>query len=184
MINMSERENIENLFGSKNPIIGAVHFLPMVGYGNFGLNEIYERARSDLQILEQGGADGIIFENNYDIPHKISVDPGTIASMGFLLGRLRQDTQLPIGVSVLWNDYRSAISIAKIAEAEFVRVPVFVDKVRTSYGHVITGDAEAITRYRELMEAQKILLFTDIHVKHAQILNPDTIEQSAKRAVI
>src|SRR3989344_686688 len=173
---INSMETMENLFGTKHPVIGAVHFLPMIGYGDFTLGEIYERAKSDLQTLEQGGVDGVIFENNYDIPHKIFVGPETVDLMQSLIMRLRQDTQLPIGVSVLWNDYKTALSIAKAAEAQFVRVPVFVDKVKTSYGEV-TGDPEDVIRHREQTRAQDVMLFTDIHVKHSQILNPETIDQ-------
>lgn len=173
---------IENLFGTRHPVIGAVHFLPMLGYGNFTVDEVYERAKQDLQALEQGGADGVIFENNYDVPHKISVEPETVAEMTMLITRLRQDTKLPIGVSVLWNDYKAALSIAKMSGAEFVRVPVFVDDVRTNYGDV-TGNPEAVTKYREQIGAENVLLFTDIHVKHSQVLNADTIEASAKKAI-
>lgn len=173
---------VENLFGTKHPVIGAVHFLPMIGYGEFSVDEVYNQAKADLKALEQGGADGVIFENNYDVPHKITVEPETIAEMTKLITRLRKDTNLPIGVSVLWNDYRAALAIAKVAGADFIRVPVFVDDVRTNYGDE-TGKPEAVTQYRQQISADNVLLFTDIHVKHSQILNTDTIEQSAKNAI-
>jgi len=66
--------------------------------------------------------------------------------------------------------------------AQFIRVPVFVDRVMTSYGEVI-GSPMEVTSYRHQIGADGVLLFTDIHVKHSRILNTDSIEQSAVKAV-
>ncbi len=173
---------LADLFNAARPVIGAVHFLPMAGYSNYSEDEIYRYALHDLQALEAGGVNGDMFENNYDIPHKIIVATETVAMMTKLIGRLRKDTGLPIGVSVLWNDHKAALSIAKATEAQFIRVPVFVDHVMTNYGEMI-GNPEEVISYRRQLVADDVLLFTDIHVKHSQILNADTIEQSAQKAI-
>lgn len=55
----------------KKVIIGAVHFPPLLGYPGFpGFDVALKNAIFDLKAFEKGGVDGIIFENNYDIPHK------------------------------------------------------------------------------------------------------------------
>ncbi|MCG2809135.1 MAG: phosphorybosylanthranilate isomerase, partial [Candidatus Portnoybacteria bacterium] len=119
----------------KNIIIGAIHFPPLLGYVDFpGLKIALNNALKDLTAFEKGGVDGIIFENNYDIPHKIFADSSVVASMTYLGEQIKKAIKLPLGISVLWNDYYTALSIAKILNLQFIRIPVFVDNVKTDYG--------------------------------------------------
>jgi len=171
------------LFKTENPVIGMIHLMPLMGYRDFtSLEEVMEKALGDLKTLEKGGVDGVMIENNYDLPHKIFVDPETVASMTYVICKLRKMTKLPLGVCVLWNDYRAALAIAKSGGASFIRIPVFVDCVKTSYGTVEASYKEVQGAKNEL-GAEDILLFTDIHVKHATILNKERIEISAKKAM-
>lgn len=175
--------SLMKIFKTNKPFIGALHFMPTLGYEGFtDLDKILDKARKDLKALQDGGVDGIIFENNYDYPHKIMVGHETTASMIYLISELKKDIKVPFGVSVLWNDYESAFSIAKICEGLFIRIPVFVDKVETNYG-VVKVDPTVILEYRRKISAQTIAIFSDIHVKHAKLLSDKTITQSAKDAI-
>jgi len=177
-------QNMQKIFGKKRRIvIGALHFPPLLGYKDFpGFSHALKNAVADLRALEAGGVDGVIFENNYDIPHREFVAPETIAAMTYLGGELRSRTKLPLGVSVLWNDYKTALSIAKVLGLQFVRVPVFVDTVQTSYG-VIRGDAQDVVAYRDFIGAGGVALFADIHVKHSKILSRYSLVASARLAL-
>ncbi len=167
----------------KNIVIGAVHFPPLLGYKEFpGFDVALKNAIADLRAFESGGVDGVIFENNYDIPHKTTVDAPIISSMTFLGQELRKATRLPLGISVLWNDYKTALSIAKILNLQFIRVPVFIDKVRTDYG-IVNGDPKKVIDFRKSIGAEKVALFTDIHVKHATLLSRYDLITSAKMAI-
>jgi len=167
----------------KNIIIGAIHFPPLFGYKDFPGTEIaLKNALHDLKAFEEGGADGIIIENNYDVPHKITVDKETVNMMIYLGKEIKNNTSLPIGVSVLWNDYKSALQIAKAIDGKFIRVPVFVDDVKTDYGEVY-GNPKDVLDYRKNIGAEEVAIFTDIHVKHAELLKKNTIEESALEAI-
>ncbi|MDO8436062.1 MAG: BtpA/SgcQ family protein [bacterium] len=164
-------------------IIGAIHFPPLLGYPEFpGFKVSLNNALKDLKAFESGGVDGIIFENNYDIPHTEKVGPETVAIMTFLGEKIKKETNLPIGVSVLWNDFRAALSIAKTIGARFIRIPVFVDRVKTNYG-IINGNPEKVKEFQEKIKAGNIILLVDIQVKHAQLLNKRPIEKSALEAI-
>ena len=167
----------------KGIIIGAIHFPPLLGYPEFpGFKIALDNALKDLRAFEDGGVDGIIFENNYDTPHKILVGPETVAGMTFLGEKIKSATKLPVGINILWNDYRAALSIAKVLDLQFIRIPVFVDKVKTNYG-VIEGFPEDIINFRKLVGAESVALFTDIHVKHAELISKQDIITSAKLAI-
>ncbi|PJC41058.1 MAG: hypothetical protein CO042_00450 [Parcubacteria group bacterium CG_4_9_14_0_2_um_filter_41_8] len=184
--NLSKQKIAHNmkkiLDNAKKTIIGAVHFPPLLGYHGFpGFEIALKNAKQDVRAFEQGKADAIIFENNYDVPHKTNVDPGTIASMAYLCAQLKRETKLPIGISVLWNDYQSAFAIANIVKAQFIRVPVFVDKIKTKHG-IITGNPKDVLFARKKLKADDVLIFADIHVKHAQLLSKRSLISSAKEA--
>lgn len=172
-------KKLEKIFKTDTSVIGMIHFLPLIGYKGYGdMHEVLSAALLDLRALEMGGVGGILIENNYDLPHRIIVGSETVAAMTYLAAEIAKKTKLPIGISVLWNDYKAALFIAKVAGAQFIRVPVFVDNVRTSCGDIF-GNAKDVTAYRKKIGAKDILLFTDIHVKHATLLSTYTVEESA-----
>lgn len=164
-------------------LIGALHYPPLLGYPDFPGYEIaFKNALYDLQALENGGIDAIIVENNYDIPHKAFIAPQTAECMKILTQRLQKHTKLPMGISVLWNDYKTAFSIAKELGLSFIRVPVFVDDVETSYGKMF-GNPKDVIATRKILKAEDIAIFADIHVKHSTVISKHSIEESAKRAI-
>jgi len=171
------------LFKNNKAVIGMIHLIPTIGYEGFVSEEnILKRALEDLAVLEKGGIDGIIIENNYDLPHKIKIDKETLALIGRIVGEIRKKTKLPLGINILWNDYESSLSLAKVYNCEFVRVPVFVDDVLTSFGE-IKSEPEKIIRFRKKINAEDILLLTDIQVKHAELLDKRPIAESAFEAI-
>src|SRR3989344_6238997 len=171
------------LFKTKRPFIGVIHFTPLLGYKDFkGLDKILKKALQDLKALEEGGVDGVFVENNYDYPHKITVGPETVACMTYLTEKIVNSTERPVGVSVLWNDCKAAFSVAKVTGAKFIRIPAFVDTAKTNYG-VAKAAPKEVVEYRKLIKAEDVLLFADIHVKHAEIISKKTITQSARESI-
>lgn len=174
---------LESFKTSTPVIIGAVHLPPLPGYPEFpGFDTAIVNAIADAQALEAGGASAIIFENNYDIPHTSSVQPEVVAAMTRVGLELTKQCKIPVGISVLWNDYRSALGIAKALNLSFIRIPVFVDTVKISYG-VMSGDPADVLKIREALGAEEVALFTDIHVKHAELLGSESIEVTAQAAI-
>jgi membrane complex biogenesis BtpA family protein len=156
----------KQIFKDKS-IIGAVHFLPMVGFKDYpGQEALLEAAKQDLLALQDGGVDAIIFENNYDLPHRIEVGAETVACMTYLITQLLPLMKVPFGVSVLWNDYKAAFSIAKSTGGQFIRIPVFVDDVKTDFGDIYAAALD-VKKYQTEISAKDVLIFNDVQVKHA-----------------
>jgi len=174
--------SLKEIFKTKNPIIGMVHFPPLLGYKDFpGFEKCLEKSLTDAKTLKEGGVDAVMFENNYDIPHAEFVSPETVKIMTILIKRISDQIALPFGINVLWNDYKAALSIAKKTGGIFIRVPVFIDSVDTNYGKIL-AKPQAVLSFRKEIRAEDIALFTDIHVKHAKMLQPRAISESAKEA--
>jgi len=167
----------------KNYIIGAIHFPPLPGYDGYpGFAVACEHALADARALQNGGVSALIIENNYDIPHVERVSAEVQEEMIRLGREVVTRASVPVGVSVLWNDYESAFIIAKAIGATFIRVPVFVDTVRTTYG-VMEPQAARVREVQYAHGAEHIAVYADIHVKHAEIISGTTIAEAATQAV-
>lgn len=164
-------------------IIGALHLMPLISYpGYSNYNCILEKAKLDLQAFEEGGVDMVVIENNYNLPHQIKEKSKTVEMMLNLSKELQNISKIHLGISVLWNDYESAFLIAKKVGAKFIRVPVFVDSVKTIFGQIL-AEPEKVLEARRNIGASDILIYADIQVKHAEMLNPKkTLFESAQEA--
>jgi membrane complex biogenesis BtpA family protein len=175
---------LNKIFKSRKPfVIGMVHCAPLLGYKNSpGINEVEKKFMQDLKALIAGGVDAVMIENNYDVPHYETAKLSTIAQLTDLCLKARKMTKKPLGLCVLWNDYETALSIAKLAGFQFVRVPVFVDKVDTDYG-IFSGKFKETINFRKSINANDIMIFTDVQVKHAKHLIKRSLKDAVREAI-
>ena len=116
-----------DLFSASKVLIGVIHLRPLPGSPRWcgNMDHVLARAEEEAATLDQGGADGIIVENFGDAPFRIgTVDPETVAAMTLAVHRVRESTSLPVGVNMLRNDARSALAVAAVTGAAFIRVNV------------------------------------------------------------
>lgn len=174
--------SLQRVFKKKNSIvIGVVHFPPLLGFADFpGYKSALRMALTDLRAFEAGGVDAIFFENNYGLSGEVIASSQAVA-MSYLIGELKKHTKLPLGVSVLWNDYETAFALARTHELQFIRVPVFVDTVEPYCG-VIKGDPKRIMACRQRLGAENVLVLTDILVKHAKHISKHSLHVAARKA--
>jgi len=124
-----------------------------------------------------------MIENNYDLPHHEFVPSKATKMIISLAKKLSENTKLPIGVSTLWNDYKTSLKVCKLANATFFRVPAFVDSVKTSYG-IMKKRAEEVTSLRKKMGLQNVAILADIQVKHSVMIDKSkSLSQSVKEAI-
>jgi len=165
-------------------VIGMVHFPPLVGReGAPSFDDVRAKARGDLDALLDGGIPAVMFENMYDFPHTERLDAARREEYRSLLATLTPGLRVPFGLSVLWNDYPAAFALAVEYGAQWIRVPVFVDSVETQYG-VFHADPAAVLAARVGAGASGVRIFADIQVKHAQILEPRPLADSARAAEV
>lgn len=185
--------DLKQLFKTPNPIIGVVHLLPLPTAPDWGnnLKAVIDRAEQEATALASGGVDGIIVENFFDAPFtKNQVDPAVVSAMTVVIQRLMQLVTIPLGVNVLRNDAHSALAIATVVKAQFIRVNVLTGVMATDQG-LIEGQAHQLLRYRREIGSD-VRIFADVLVKHARPLSSpnltvavqDTIERGLADAVI
>jgi hypothetical protein len=171
------------LFPQPKPIIGMISLPPLPGYPTFNtIDALIEVALADLEALERGGASGVLIENDFDQPHTLIAGPEIVAAMTRVAREVTARAHVPVGVQVLLNDWRASLAIAAAANAQFVRLDFFVDRVQIKAG-TIEPEPNAIIAYRQAIRAEQILLLTDIQVKYSTLVDgPKPLEQSAREA--
>lgn len=162
-------QGINCLFCHTKPIIGVVHLPPLLGSPGqtAPLSDIRARAFADAKALIDNAIDGIIVENYGDVPFfPDRVEAHTVAAMAIITNELRdRHPKTPIGVNVLRNDANSALAIAAVANADFIRINVHIGAMLTDQG-VIQGKAHDTMRYRSAIKSD-VKIFADVAVKHA-----------------
>jgi hypothetical protein len=156
------------LFGEGKLFIGVVHLPPLPGSPRWAgsMEQVLDHAEKEARILERAGSDGIIVENFGDAPFRIgAVEPVTVAAMTRAVERVRQATQLPVGVNMLRNDARSALGVAVATGAQFIRVNIHYGVMAANEG-LVEGAAYETLRHRQALGAD-VKILADVLVKHA-----------------
>lgn len=175
---------LQRIFKNKRPMIGMIHFPPLIGYPDFpGYEYIKEKMLKEAAILEKAGFDAIIIENNYDTPHTEKITPPAAAMFASLAKELEKNISIPFGLDILWNDFETSLSICASTKASFFRVPAFVDTVKTSYG-IMPARAKEVIQLRKQLGLENIAIFADIQVKHSEMVDKNkTLTQSTQEAI-
>ena len=170
---------IEEMFKLKKPVIAYVHLLPLPGFPGFQCMEsVLDAALKDTRALVEGGVDGIIVENLFSRPREKTAGPETVAAMTLCVREIVKEVDVPVGLKVLFNDFKAQLAIAKVCGCEFTRISVYTD-VMVTYAGLIEGCQFDAIMYRRRLEAENVKIFADVYVKHAAPLAPRPIEYVA-----
>ncbi|MFX0096545.1 MAG: BtpA/SgcQ family protein [Candidatus Hodarchaeota archaeon] len=174
---------LESVFGKTKAVIGMVHLLPLPGSPQtVSLDTVLKQALDDTKALELGGVDALLIENFGDLPYcPDQVGAETVAAMTYIVSKIAEQTSLPFGINVLRNDGIAALSITSVCSGHFIRVNVLTGVYITDQG-IIKGQAYRILRHRTLLNSE-VLIFADIHVKHAIPIPKSPIERTARETV-
>lgn len=174
------------VFKVAQPIIGMIHLKALTATPAYQNNnqEIIQAAIAEAMIYKNAGIDAIAIENMHDVPYvKNGVGHEISSLMAIIAYEIKKQTQLPIGVQILAAANKEALAVAKSAGLDFIRAEGFV------YGHIadegyIDSNAGELLRYRKMIDAENILIFTDIKKKHSahQITADVDLIETAKTA--
>jgi membrane complex biogenesis BtpA family protein len=153
----------EEIFGTKKPIIAMCHFSALPGDPGFdkagGIKEVINWARKDLEALQNGGVDGILFSNEFSMPYMTQVEPITIACMARIIGELMLDIKIPFGVNIIW-DPTASLDLAMAVGGKFVR-EVFTGVYAGDFG-LWNTNCGAVVRHQHNIGAEKVKLLFNI----------------------
>jgi membrane complex biogenesis BtpA family protein len=131
------------------------------------VDRIYESAVADARRYVDGGVDGLIVENEGDIPFlkPDDIGPETVAALAVAAAEVVRAVTVPVGVLCLANATLHSIAVAKAAGARFVRANQWANAYIANEGY-LEGTAAQALRYRSMLRAEDISVLADVHVKH------------------
>ena len=183
--NRAHHSLLETLFGRSKPVIAMMHLPPLPGRPLYdskgGMASMVDALRRDLDILQDGGVDGLLFCNEGDRPYSLHIDRAPIAAMAAVIGELRPHIRLPYGVDMLW-DPMAALALAQAVRASFVR-EVFTGVYDSDMG-LWQPDAAATLDYRRHIGAEHVRLFFNIEPEFARPVSPRPIGALAHSVVV
>ncbi len=179
-------DSFKKLFPKPCSVIAVIHVKALPGTPGYtkGMNNILEQAVWEAKIFKEAGMDAIIIENMHDIPYlnrKVGHEIST--AMSIIGWEVKRASGLPCGVQVLAGANKAALAVAKSADLDFIRAEGFV------FAHIgdegrFESDAGDLLRYRKMIDAEDILVFTDIKKKHSSHAITDDVDivETAKAA--
>lgn len=164
--------DLSDIFGVQKPIIGMVHCIPLPGapgYTGYGVDTIIDHAIRDARALAEGGADGLIVENMWDIPFRAGprLPPESVAVHAVVARAVGQAVDLPLGINLVHNGGVSLLAIALAAGARFIRVCMLTGAGVWEAGSIDEGCAAELFRRRKDLHAEHIKILADVDKKHS-----------------
>jgi membrane complex biogenesis BtpA family protein len=153
-------KSLEDLFGVPKPVIGMIHLWPLPGapgYRGYGMQTIIENALRDGEALVEGGVDGLMVENMWDLPFYVGTDVKPEA----------MTAQAVAAINVIHNGGVVCLSIAVASGAKFIRVCIFTGARLWDTGEFDYGCAAELIRKRKELHAEDIHIFADVDKKHS-----------------
>jgi membrane complex biogenesis BtpA family protein len=160
---------LNNLFPKPKPIIGVIHVgaLPGAPANSQTVSEIAAQAAREAAIYRDCGVDGIIIENMHDVPYlRGSVGPEIVAAMAVIGQAVKTESRLPVGIQILAGANIEAMAVAHAANLDFIRAEGFVFAHVADEG-LIQSSAAELLRYRKMIGADRVQVWTDVKKKHS-----------------
>jgi membrane complex biogenesis BtpA family protein len=164
--------SLADMFRTDKPIIGMVHLWPLPGapgYAGYGMGKIIDHARRDASALLEGGVDGLIVENMWDLPYYVGADVPleSVTAQAVAARAIVEMADVPVGINVVHNGGLVELAIAVAAGADFVRVCILTGARLWDTGDLDHGCAANLLRRRKDLRAENVKLFADVDKKHS-----------------
>jgi uncharacterized protein len=159
--------------------IGALPGSPLYDVDG-GVDRLIENVLKDVEKLQAGGVDAIMFGNENDRPYELTASPESMAAMAAVVMAARSSLKVPFGVNYLWDPY-ATVAIASVTGATFAR-EIFTGLFASDMGLWQPNAAKALRLRRSLGRSDLKLLF-NINAEFADSLDNRTIALRAKSAV-
>lgn len=165
-------DSLADLFDVDKPIIGMVHLWPLPGapgYEGYGMDTILDHAQRDAEMLLEGGVDGLIVENMWDLPYYVGTDVQleSITSQAVIARKIVEMVDVPVGVNVIHNGWQAELAIAVAAGLDFIRVCILTGARLWDTGDLDQGAAANLLRRRKELGMEGVKLFADVDKKHS-----------------
>ena len=141
--------------------------LPGTPRNRLAMAEIIEKCIKEASMYKRFGIDAVAVENMHDIPYlNQKVGPEIVAAMAIIAQEVKANFEGPTGIQILAAANKEALAVAHCAGLDFIRVEGFVFAHTADEGYIESCAGELL-RYRKMLGAGQIMIFTDIKKKHS-----------------
>jgi hypothetical protein len=174
---------LEETFGSRKPIIAMVHFPPLPGSPRYdakgGIGAIIDSAAADIEKLQAGGVDAIMFGNEGDRPYVLKATPESLAAMAAAIATLKPIIKVPFGVDYLWDPV-ATVALGVATGARFGR-EVMTGVYDSDMG-LWAPDCAGAVRLRHNLGRDDFKLMYNVNAEFASPIGSRDIAQRARSA--
>jgi uncharacterized protein len=171
-------------FAEKKPVIAMAHIGALPGAPLYdaagGVDKLVAAVLKDVEKLQDGGVDAIMFGNENDRPYVFEAPPEGIAAMTAVVQAVKPVLKVPFGVNYLW-DPKASVAIGATTGAKFVR-EIFTGLFASDMG-LWEPDCAGAARLRRNLGRTDMKLLFNINAEFAHSLDSRPIELRAKSAV-
>jgi membrane complex biogenesis BtpA family protein len=176
---------LDMLRAGKKPVVGMVQLAALPGgsrYRGGGIDEVIGPALKEAELLANHGVDALMVQNLGDIPTDLHATNVQVAWMTRVVSEVRRRTEQPTGLNMLENDAEAMIAVASAANADFVRIKIYVGAMVTPFG-VESAQAFSAIKARTAWCADSVAILADVHDRTGNPLVAGTLEDDLDAAV-
>lgn len=170
--------------GKRKMVIAMAHIGALPGAPLYdadgGVAKLIEGVARDIERLQAGGVDAIMFGNENDRPYLFTAPPEAIAAMTAVVTAVKPRLGVPFGVDYLWDPVAS-VAIGAATGAGFAR-EIFTGLFASDMG-LWRPDCAAASRLRQRLGRTDMKLLFNINAEFAHSLDARPIALRAKSAV-
>ena len=175
---------MSDVLGMKKPVVAMVHIGALPGTPLYdakgGVPKLIDGVAADIERLQAGGVDAVMFGNENDRPYVFKAPPEGVAAMTAVIQASKPALRVPFGVNYLWDPLAS-VAIGAATGAGFVR-EIFTGLFASDMG-LWQADAAGAARLRRNLGRDDMKLLFNINAEFAFSLDQRPIELRAKSAV-
>jgi len=159
--------------------IGALPGAPLYD-ADGGMDKLIEGVVTDIERLQAGGVDAIMFGNENDRPYQLKAPAESVAAMTAVVMAVKPMLKVPFGVNFLW-DPSASVAMGVATGASFVR-EIFTGLFASDMG-LWQPDAASAVRLRRNLGRPGLKMLFNINAEFADSLDRRPIELRARSAV-
>jgi membrane complex biogenesis BtpA family protein len=175
---------LKETFGHGKPIIAMVHFPALPGSPKYdakgGMDAIIESIAADIEKLQSGGVDALMFGNEGDRPYVLKATPESLAAMAAAVAAVKPMIKLPFGVDYLWDPV-ATVALGVATGARFGR-EVMTGVYDSDMG-LWAPDCAGALRLRHNLARDDFKLMYNVNAEFASPIGSRDVAQRAKSAV-
>ena len=172
------------MFDSGKTIIGMAHLPPLPGAPGYdadgGIQRLVDWVSADLEALQSGGIDAVMFGNEADRPYVLQAPQEGVAAMTAVVTAVKPLLTVPFGINYLWDPVAS-VAMAVATGASFVR-EIFTGVYASDMG-LWQPDAAGALRLRANLGRPDLKLLFNVNAEFATSLDTRPVAERARSAV-